>query len=364
MDQAVIRPTRYRQFGSPDGATFCLVTNPDIQDRFTIEREGYDSATIVPYGPGDSFERLLEGRIPEPAHILVVSPNCFFVSPQPESLGPKRKLMVLPCNSTPVPTEAIAHFLGVIEKTDPERQQKFADSFFELGRSSERLLILDEEYGTRASFEHLDESYCWNQQAGFIEWGEQQIAPSGELSVLPVDITDFDHTKRLAINGEIVLRGLPAVHSGTPSYLPDDQLRIYKMLETMGRAGVIAVVENGVIRSVKPANSRCEPAARMLEALFQVDSRYRIIWESGFGINTDMDLYPGNVGLNEPYGAQNGVAHWGLGLTPFTQYAIIVICPGTTVLGRDDEVLVGRNVPTTREGSMRPKKAASCACQY
>jgi hypothetical protein len=364
MDPVVICPTLYRQFGSAEGVKFSLVTNPDIQERFTIERGGYESATVVPYGAGDSFDRLLEERIPEPSHILVISPNCFFVSPAPESLGPRRKLIVLPCNSTRVPAEAISYFLGVVERTDPDRQQQFADRFFDLGRSSERLLIVDEEYGTRATFDHLDESYCWNQQAGLIEWGEQQIAPSGELSVLPVDITDFDHRKRLAINGDLALKGQPAVHSGTPSFLPEDQLRTYSMLETMRRHAVIASVENGVIQRVEPTNPECEPAARMLENLFEVDSRYRIIWESGFGINTDMDLYPGNVGMNEPYGAQNGVAHWGLGLTPFTQYAIIIICPGATVLGRDDQVMVGRNTRWAKMGSMRPKKVASCACQY
>lgn len=359
MEPIVIRPDRYRQFGPGEGSTFCLVTNPELSDRFTIEKSGeYASYMTVSLGPEDSFEALLEHAVPEPAHILAVSPLGFFQSPAPDRLGGRRKLVAMPCNSTPTPLEAVAHFLEVMERTDPHRQQAFADRFFELGQASDCLEVVDDTYGTHATFEHLNDSYEWNQQAGPIDWGGQQIAPSGELSVLPVEITQFSAELRLAVNGEIALRGQPVLHSGAPSYLREDQARIYARLAAVGDHAVIAGIRNGEIIDLRPTHPDARPAATMLEAMFAVDSRYRIIWEMGFGINTDLELRPGNCGMNEVYGATDGCLHWGVGLTPYTQYALIVICPGSRVLGRGGEVLVG----PLQKPAMTRRKTAACPC--
>ncbi|HXI25081.1 MAG TPA: hypothetical protein VNG71_14555, partial [Pyrinomonadaceae bacterium] len=277
----------------------------------------------------------------EPAHVLVASPNVFFRSPEEEMIGPRRKLVAMACNSTPTSLEAVAHFLGVIERTDPQRQLAFAERFFELGRSSEWLEIVDEQYGTRARFNHLDDSYEWNQQAGPLEWGEQQIAPAGEISVLPTEITEFNADLRLAINGEIAFRGLPITHSGEPSFLREDQARIFSLLRHMEEHAIIARVENGVVQEIQESHPAVSPAVRMLEAMFEVDSRYRIIWELGFAINTELTLLGGNYAMNEVYGGTNGCLHFGLGLTPYTQYHVDIISPGIRVYTSRGELLLG-----------------------
>jgi len=341
-----IRPDHFGQFGDTAGSTFCFVTNPEVIDHFTVEESSaYTAYLKIPLAQDASFDELLDRVIPEPAHVLVASPNVFFRSPEEEMIGPRRKLVAMACNSTPTSLEAVAHFLGVIERTDPQRQLAFAERFFELGRSSEWLEIVDEQYGTRARFNHLDDSYEWNQQAGPLEWGEQQIAPAGEISVLPTEITEFNADLRLAINGEIAFEGQPAVHSGLASYLPADQARIYKQLASIREHAVIATIDNGVITKVRASHPVAEPAAKMLQAMFEVDSRYRIIWEFGFGINTELELLDCNCGMNEPYGGTNGVPHWGLGLTPYTQYALIMICPGSHILCQSGEVLIGSVEP-------------------
>ncbi len=342
MDCLAIRPGRYRQFRSSEGCTFCLVTNSDIVDRFLIEDNGsYTDYRTINYDHEGSFEEILREEIPECSHVFVVSPNTFFRSPNPKVLGSKRKLLAMACNSTPTPLEAIEHFLGVIERTDPQAQIAFAERFFKLGQASERLEIVDERYGTRAIFNHLDDSYEWNLQAGFLEWGEQQISPSGEISVLPADIWDFNPKLRLAINGEIVLQGLPILHSGEPSYLREDQARIFNQLQQIEHHALITSVEQGIVKSLRATHLDAEPAAEMLEAMFAVDSRYRIIWEVGFALNTSLDLLRGNYAMNEVYGGTNGVLHFGLGLTPYTQYHLDLICPRTLVYGEDGKLLLG-----------------------
>ena len=45
--------------------------------------------------------------------------------------------------------------------------------------------------------------------------------------------------------------------------------------------------------------------------------------------------------MNEVYGGEHGCLHWGLGLTPFTQYHLDIISPDTTVYTENGEVILG-----------------------
>jgi len=359
----LVRPGRYRAFGSPGGCTFCLVTNSALMKRFKIEEIGaYDRALVVPFDQGDSLEDLL-GRtiIPEPAHVLVVSPSAFVRSPSPETVG-KRKIMAMACNSTPTSMETVEYFLGVIENTDPDFQQRFADRFFLEAESSESLGFVENSLGTSAAFDYRTQHCEWHQQAGEIQWGGQQIAPGGELSILPTEILAFDPTLRLTIDGEIAFRGQPVLHSGTPSYLREDQARIHRELACLADYAVIATVENGVISRLRATNPGAQPAVAMLESIFAVDSRYRILWEVGFGINTALkSTLPGNHAMNEVFGGTGGIVHWGFGLTPYTQYALILPSLYTQVVGTRGAVLVQSNV-SAPGGGMRRKVVGGCIC--
>lgn len=341
MSTIIVRPSRYRQFGPAEGSTFWFITNSDLIERFTIETDGsYAAYHTLTYDNEGAIDELLACHIPESAHILVASPNCFFRSPEPSKMG-QRKLIAMACNSTPTSLEAIEHFLGILERTDPEHQQAMAERFFALGEASEQLTLVDETYETYATFDHLHDSYEWHQQAGPLAWGEQQIAPAGEISVLPTDIWKFSAELHLAVNGEIAFRGLPILHAGEASFLRTDQTRIWGQLHHIAHHALIARVQDGVITGLRPTHADVAPAARMLEMMFEVDSRYRLIWELGFAINTALDLLWGNHAMNEVYGGINGVLHCGLGLTPYTQYHLDIICPGTRVFGRDGELMLG-----------------------
>lgn len=357
---ATVRPERLRAFGDPAGATFWLVTEPDVAAALAIEPgAGYDDHGVVTWDGDEPFAELLARRVPEGAHVLVITPGRLFVSPEPAELG-RRKLVAMACGSTPTTIDHVAHFLSVMERTDPYAQDAFAERFFAIAEESERLEIVDEHAGTVATFDHLGDEYEWNQQTGVVDWGDQQLAPAGELSVLPAHVNRFDPSLRLAVDGQLALRGFPVLHGGAASYTPEDQARLHAELATTADHAVVADVDGGVITAVTATHPAAEPAAAVLDAMFRVDSRYRVLWEVGFGINTELEPAPGNVAMNEVYGGTGGVFHFGVGLTPYTQYAPIFVCPGSRVTGAGGQELVA-GVRARRR--IRVQRGVGCGCR-
>lgn len=341
MTQLTIRPARLRQFGDPAGVTFCLVANRAILDVATVEEDGgYERYETIAWDAEVPFAEFLVERIPTRSHTLVVSPGEFFESPPSHLLG-ERKLMAMACNSTPTSLDTIEHFLDVMERTDPDEQQAMADHFFSLAEQVEHIEYVNERYGTVLTFDLWDQEYEWNQQAGHLEWGEQQIVPSGELSVLPINILEMDPGLHLTLNGELTFHGYPILHNGRPSYTREDQARVHADLAVITDHAVVATVRDGAVTELRATTPGAAPAVDMLEAMFRVDSRYRLVWEIGHAVNTALEILPGNHAMNEVYGGQEGAVHWGLGLTPYTQYHLDVICPGTVVRGDDGRVLLG-----------------------
>lgn len=336
-----VDPDKLRQFGSPEDAVFCLVTNPEFKDDIVVKKSGrYRDYITVPLHQGERFEDILP-NIPEPSHIFGVSPAAFFESPMSEVLGPRRKVLAMACNSTPTTLELIAHFLDVMERTSPEEQDSFSDTFFELLDEANHLVYVDRKRGTSATLQHLEDTLVWNQQAGALEWGQQQIVPAGEISVLPISITEFEEDLRLPLEGDIVIRGYPILHSGTPSFSRADQARIYRELSVLNQHAIVCRVESGAITDIRPDTPGAKPAVDMLNAMFAVDSRYRIVWEMGHALNTELELVVGNHAMNEVYGGTQGCLHWGLGLTPFTQFHLDIISPDTTVYTDGGTVVLG-----------------------
>jgi hypothetical protein len=291
--------------------------------------------------PGESFPDLLKESIPENAHILVILPRIYFKSPSPQDLGKSRKLGVLACYSTPTSLDSIAHFIRIAEWTDPALQDQMTDTLFERGEAASCMRFIDKEHGTEAEFAHMEEEYSWHEQTGFLQWGQQQLFPSGEISVLPVDVFGQNIDTRFKFNGTLAFKGRPVLHSGTPSFLPEDQERIYQDLATLEEHAVIATLKDGAITKLEATHAACEPAARILRFMSQVDSRYSTLLEIGFGINTKLELFPGNSAMNEVYGHECGSIHFGFGLIPYTQYHLDLISPGTVVLGGNGEHIFG-----------------------
>ncbi|CAO5230079.1 hypothetical protein [Frankia sp. AgKG'84/4] len=359
--EIVVDPARIRQFGDPTGTVFCLVTNAALLEHIKLAKTApYDDYRILDFHGGeDEFARLMREDVPEQAHVLVMSPYHFFQSPPVDVLGPRRKLLGMACNSTPTDVETLRHFLRCVEATDPQAQEDFSDRFFKLAERGETLEYRDERHGTVAVLRLFDRELVWNQQAGLVGWGEQQIVPAGEISVLPIEIREFEDYLRLPLDGEIVIQGNPILHSGTPSFSRRDQERIHSKLWPLIDFAVVAQVDNGLITKMTSPDPAGGAILEMFEALFEVDSRYRIVWEIGHALNTTLDLLPGNHAMNEVYGATQGCLHWGIGLTPFTQYHLDIISPGTIVSNELGDVLLG--VPSGKTPTAPPKSPVGLA---
>jgi hypothetical protein len=350
-----IDPRKFRQFGDPSGAAFCLLTNERLLPLVDVVEDGsyaeyhtlcLDNRTDVP--------ALIRDQIPERAHVLVMSPDRFFQSPPPSVLGPGRKILGMACNSTPTSIEGLQHFLACMEATDPEEQEVFSDRFFELAERGQSLEYHDQPTGAMARLRLFERELVWNQQAGRVDYGEQQIVPSGEISVLPIDITEFDESLSLPLDGEIVFRGYPILHNGTPSFSRNDQRRLHERLWPMKDHGVAAEVENGVIVSIRPLAPEAQDVVDCFSAMFAVDSRYRTVWEIGHAMNTGHEILSGNHAMNEVYGGSAGCLHWGLGLTPFTQYHLDIISPDTLVTNDRGDVLLGTQGQSAPERVREP----------
>ncbi len=341
-------PFRFRQFG-PDprsGVHFRLITDPEWLDCFHIDGGGmYGGTDIV---VRDSLEGIHAAirEAPRPCHALVISTGNLMVSPPRTLLGDSCKLLVIPAHSTPLDPDDIAHFLDATEHADPGMQKAWADRFFDIGGRSRHLLFVDRRTGTQARFEHRAGHCEWFDQVGEIPWGGQQFAPPGEISCLPMAHGRFDPGRRFALDGEVTFQGIPIVNSGRPSFLRSDQQRIHDALASLVDHAVVARIEAGIVVDHRPLAPGGQPAAAMLDALFDVDSRFRQVWELGFGANTQMQPRPGNKAPNEAFGASNGCLHFGLGLTPWTQYHIDLLSPETQVCNELGEVLAGPHAST------------------
>jgi hypothetical protein len=337
-----LSPSRFRQFGETTGNTFCLVTSPKLRNTFEIVQEGdYKEYRIIVYDGTKKFDELLsDNTIPRLSHVLVITPEHYFHSPQSKYLE-YIKLCVMPCNSTPTSTKAIRHFLQCSEETDPLEQEKKADIFFEKCESSDFLRLIDGKNETSATFFHLEEGLKWHEQIGTLQWGEQQLIPSGEISVLPVEIFTKGINSSLNLNGQLALKGIPVLHSGTPSFCLEDQERIFKILSGMIHHAVIVTLKEGIVVDIHPSHHTVKQASEMLAAFYSVDSRYQTLIEIGFSINDHLTLFPGNLSMNEVFSEPFGTVHFGFGLIPHTQYHLDIVCPGTKVLNERGKIIFG-----------------------
>lgn len=358
----IVDPDRIPALGGEEASAFCLVTNRRYADQFRIEPSArHVRSMILTFDEGDDFQRLLAQDIPEDAHILTILPDCLLHSMPRDVLG-RRKLLIMACRSGRTDLAGVQHFLRIGESTDPAEQEAFAAQFFEKGEAAPYLEIVNDRYGTSARFDHLSEIYEWHEQLGRLDWGDQQVYPAGEIAcfLVPLKIERLRPDVRFAVNGAFSLKGQPIVQSGPPSFLIEDQERIYQRLATMRDHAVIIDVAEGDVTAVRASDPASAPAAAMLSSLFEVDSRFRRIYEIGFSINRHIALWPGNTAMNEVYGGTNGTLHLGLGMLPHTQYHLDIFCEGAKVLGKDGEVIFGGESAAGRR--MQRQRSAACPC--
>jgi len=340
-----VQPHRLQHFGLPARA-FVLITDTAHAGHVKIvSDDSYESCEVVTYDHGDDFNAIVQG-LPQQAHVFVISPKRGFVAPTPALLE-TRQLSAVRCHSTPTSHADLQHILTAIERTDPLHQQTVAERLFTLANDSPQLTLMDPQYGTEAVLQHWRGDHEWRQQAGPLgEWGSHQTVPAGEISLVPCGASDAHGSasrpdRCLRLDGEIALRGYPIVHAGETSPARRTQARLYKILESLHEHAIIATVCAGAITQFRAAEPQAAPAVTLFQELLAHHPQYRTVAEIGLSFNDAFEPLPGNHAANEVWGGRYGTVHIGIGPQPFTPYHVTMVCPGLSLRGKDNDVLVG-----------------------
>src|SRR5262249_37242768 len=147
---------------------------------------------------------------------------------------------------TPTTRGQIAYFLDTLHRCDVTRQENFCLRLVDALERTSTLRLVDTVHGSVAEF-GIGGDYEWNQQAGVIAPGEQQVAPPGEFSALPANINSFDETRRLKLEGSLTVFGPAIVHRADRDGLLETQARLFEALDTTRSAPLRLNIGNGFI---------------------------------------------------------------------------------------------------------------------
>lgn len=361
----IIETDRISAFGDTDPeSAFVLVTNQRLVNEFSLASQGkYSRTLIIPYDGEKPLSSLFGAEIPPRSHILTILPDCLMHS-IPRGLLSDYQILIMACRSGQIGLDGIAHFLKCGYSIDLQKQLDTAEEFFSKGQASQSLLLLNQSTGSRCSFAHLSDDLEWHEQTGVLNWGDQQVYPAGEIAcfAVPLYIEDLDKGALVGLNGTMTLSGQPIVQSGPPSFQIKDQLRIYNDLSTLKSAPLILDIRDGTVVDHHAVAPEALPAEQMLSCLFAVDSRYRNVYEIGFSINEQVELWDGNAAMNEVWGQGGGNIHLGLGMLPHTQYHLDMFCVGTRVENEKGEHIFGIQAQAEAASGLRRVKSAGCPC--
>jgi hypothetical protein len=335
-------------FGDPDGCSFVILAAPDVVDQLTITGGvGYLNRTLVPAAAVEV--PVVLQRMPARSHVFCITSDGPFLSPNASNVS-SIKLGVLPMYSTGFSWAKLATALDLIGALDFSEQYAESQRVIAIISDATRLILTSTRFQTRAELElgaTWDDLYVFNQ-SGPISWGRQSVVPGGEVSLLTDGHGDYSAASRFNLSGTVPIYGYPVLHRGScpcrdvrgeqagsdlacatagKAALARKQVEIFENLTGIQHQAITATVEAGCIVDLQPAG-RDRVATDQLLALFAEDNRYRKIHELGLGLNpSDTFFLPQNFLPNE---MRRGV-HFGLGLTPFTEFHLDLTCPTITV---------------------------------
>jgi hypothetical protein len=238
------------------------------------------------------------------------------------------KLGAISFFSTGFSVPSLARHLEIICATDYQRELTIEARLIERLERADSLLLVSPEFDTSCRFHH-QESRHWFSLHGPLQWGDQTVLPTGELSTLADDAGRFDPGSRVRIDGDVVLRGSPIVHRGEASVTRRDTAETYARLAGMGDAPVIARVSGGWIQEFTAPTPESRRMRDAFTALVETEPRYRKIHEFGFGTHPlCADRLRANFLPNE----RNPGIHLGLGLGHYTPFHIDLALTGLEVL--------------------------------
>jgi hypothetical protein len=228
------------------------------------------------------------------------------------------KLGAISFFSTGFDVVALARYLRIIRHTDYRAELGIEERLTSYLEHADSLLLTTPALGTTCTFRH-QESEFWFSLHGPLRWGDQTVLPTGEMSTLADDAGGFDPSTRLALSGEVVLKGSPIIHRGDASVTRRDTAETYARLAGMEDVPVIARISGGWIQEFAAPTRESRRMRDAFTALVEAEPRYRKVHEFGFGTHVGCsDRVRGNFHPNE----RNPGIHLGLGLGHFTPFHI------------------------------------------
>ncbi len=260
--------------------------------------------------------------------------------PTPKGLDCNSRLIQLICREDKLETSAEMLFdhLNRLEKIDIQQQIKLGDSYFiNVSKLTDQstMEFINEQFNTRAILKWGD--YAVNKFYGYLELGETSIAPSGEINISPSDATPknmhkllFNSPPYLNLHGDIVLKGHVVLgrHAPIPYAINSDMKKLHGKLSTLKNGAIKLTLDNGRVTQMKLLTKQAEPAYRVIDALFTIDDRYRLLIEIGYSLDTVNKPSAYNNIANEFYGYENGSLHFGFGSNA-NNYHFDIVCPHT-----------------------------------
>jgi hypothetical protein len=228
------------------------------------------------------------------------------------------KLGAISYFSTGFTTTSFRRYLDIIAGTDYQAELGIEAALIGHLENALSLELRTARMRTSCVFEH-QEALHWFSLHGPLQFGDQTVLPTGELSALADASGDFDAASRLRINGEIVFMGSPIIHRGGLNVSLEETLGTYSRLAPMQDLPVIAHVRGGYIEEFSAPTRESVSIRDAFNGLVEAEPRFRKIHEFGFGTHPGCaDRQPGNFHPNERW---PGI-HIGLGLGGYTPFHI------------------------------------------
>lgn len=216
----------------------------------------------------------------------------------------------------------------VVVATDYEAQARRESRVLDILDRSESLLFQSSGGVPRAEFNHWSCPH-WFSLNGSLEFGDQCVLPTGEISALTDRSSIFTEDSHFDLNGQLQLECVPVVHRGSDETSLAEVALEFDRLRLLSAAPCLATVVDGVIVDVTPSGLD-HRGCRSLLSLLERDSSYRKIHEIGLGTNSatgplrDTNYFP-----NERFPA----VHFGLGLGGTTRLHVDLVCPEIGLIG-------------------------------
>jgi hypothetical protein len=316
-----IKPHLFKQFGNIQEASgFFLILDPQYQNAFKIDHtcNGYSKYKII-YSKAVEIESVI-AQIPDFSHILIIAPR--FVSIF-SSL--KHKILCLVTESTNMDLTDVVETIKIMEYTDIIVQENWIKHFLSLLAENQKLNVIDPYSKTEAGF-ILSEGNEVGIMGGLMDWGDCWASVSGECGFFPNNSINDPHNINLLFNGEVTLLGTPVVSRINEAHLGEQQA-IFNDLNNLKNGSVVLSIKQGKIQDIISSDYSSKKAAHRIEELLKANDFYSVLIEIAFGINTNMEMLPGNKLINEMYGGNNGCFHIGIGHQSWSDYHIDFICP-------------------------------------